>query len=217
MRFTRYSHYSAGVDKNKIKPPHHAVLSHLCAGLLWRKENKPLINSRGRKSVEISTLMGEEKKDERWITDVTWAAADCMWRQSLGFRARLTIWCHPCVRCSVSAAAHPRWTGQPPRQWNTPSLQWAVSKGWSDSLARGNHSWTLTKVKAQHKSNLQDYSNTAAKQSPTVAADLNFFISSDCSAKCETKTPRTAAQALHIGVFLDHLSRFSRYESRSFL
>ena len=54
----------------------------------------------------------------------------------------LTIWCHLCVQCSVSAAARPRWTARPPRQWNTPFLQWATSKGWSDSLDRGNRSWT---------------------------------------------------------------------------
>lgn len=83
----------------------------------------------------------------------------CMWRQSLGFRVRLTIWCHLCVQCSVSAAAHPHWTGQPLRQWNTRFLQWAVSKGWSDSLAHGNHNWTVTKVKVQNKSNIQVYSN----------------------------------------------------------
>lgn len=52
-----------------------------------------------------------------------------------------TIWCHLCVRCSVSAAARPRCTGRPLRRWSTRFLQWVEGKGWSDSLDRGIRSW----------------------------------------------------------------------------
>lgn len=112
---------------------------------------------RKKQCQNISSDREKWKVDDRWDMGCSWLHMEAVPRVIVC--ASLTIWCHLCVQCSVSAAARPHWTGQPLKRWNTLFLRWATSKGWSDSLGRGNRNWTFTKVKGQNTNNIQTYSS----------------------------------------------------------